>query len=124
VYQGYVKRIDPVALRPMDFVDEWLTTDWKEASRWIDSSGDLSVFERAHQKGPSEYDDTGKRCRGNRSLWQVSLEGGRYFQVKWAPPYVFRLVAVSTRPFRGCDVADPLADDENATLFPDTQWHP
>ena len=28
------KRIDPLALRPRDFVDEWLTHEWKEAAFW------------------------------------------------------------------------------------------
>src|SRR6185312_12800072 len=29
-----VRRVDPVALSPRDFVDEWLTRDWKESARW------------------------------------------------------------------------------------------
>lgn len=28
------KRIDPLALRPRDFVDEWLTHEWKETAFW------------------------------------------------------------------------------------------
>ena len=118
-----IQRIDPVALRPMDFVDEWLKSDWTEASSWIDGSRSSVAFVHAHKQGPAEYEDTGKRCRSDPSLWQVVLAGRRYFQVRWSAPYVFRLVAVSRRPFAGCNIADPAAD-EDVTLFPETQWNP
>jgi hypothetical protein len=118
-----LERIDPFALRPMDFVDEWLTTDWGEASRWIEDGGNRAIFRSSHRRGKAEFDDAGKRCRADRSLWQVALVGGRYFKVRWSAPYVFRLVAVSDRPFAGCDLDDPKGTDQ-ATLFPETQWHP
>jgi len=33
-----VKRVDPPALRPRDFMDEWLTHDWKESAFWSESA--------------------------------------------------------------------------------------
>ena len=32
-----VRRVDPLALSPRDFVDEWLTRDWREAAFWSES---------------------------------------------------------------------------------------
>ena len=119
-----IERVDPVALRPMDFVDEWLSSNWKDAVHWIEGAANPAGFKAAHGQGKAEFDDTGKRCREDRSLWQVALEGGRYFQVRWTAPYVFRMVAVSRRPFAGCDLADRDADNDQVSLFPDTQWHP
>ena len=119
-----VTRLDPVALRPMDFVDEWLSSDWSDASGWIEGRTGGEVFKAAHSQGRADFDDTGKRCRGDRSLWQVSLEGHRYFKVRWTATYVFRLVAVSQRPFAECNQPDREADHAEVSLFPDTQWHP
>ena len=39
-----VRRIDPVALSPRDFVDEWLTSDWEEIGPW---SASLASHRRA-----------------------------------------------------------------------------
>ena len=79
-------RIDPLALRPMDFVDEWLTSGWDEASKWLDKPEAGKSFKKAHQEGTADFDDSGKRCRADRSLWQVSLVDGRHFQVRWTAP--------------------------------------
>jgi hypothetical protein len=38
-----VKRVAPFALRPRDFVDEWLTTDWKQAAFWSESENRRST---------------------------------------------------------------------------------
>lgn len=119
-----ITRIDPVALRPTDFVDEWLSMDWAQASQWVRKPAPLAPLQKAHARGPAEFDDTGKRCRNDDSLWQVSLVDGRHFKVRWTPPYVFRLVALSYRPFPGCDLADPKAETAEHSLFHDTGWRP
>lgn len=41
--QDQVQRIDPLALNPRDFVDEWLTHDWRAAAFWSDSASRRSV---------------------------------------------------------------------------------
>ena len=41
--QDQVQRIDPLALNPRDFVDEWLTDDWRAAAFWSDSASRRSV---------------------------------------------------------------------------------
>jgi hypothetical protein len=38
-----VERIDPLALRPRDFVDEWLTHEWREAALWSESENRRSM---------------------------------------------------------------------------------
>ena len=134
-----VERADPVALSPRDFVDEWLVSDWKEAGGWIEPGADRSGLLREH--GKFDYNrwaytfDGTKRCRNDRSLWQVALAREpqdpndhspattSYFKVRWTAPYVFRLVTISGRPSRECNVID-AAGEEERTLFPKTQWHP
>jgi hypothetical protein len=39
-----IVRIQPLALTPDDFLDEWVQLDWSEASRWSGSQTDLSTW--------------------------------------------------------------------------------
>jgi hypothetical protein len=43
-----VKRIQPVAISPRDFVDEWIVSPWKDASHWSSKSA-LADLRQAHQ---------------------------------------------------------------------------
>lgn len=134
-----IQRVDPVALRPMDLVDEWLISDWNDAATWLERRTDRAEALRAHRKFKPyhrlySFDGT-KRCRADKTLWQVALSREAdepsdhspswtlYFMVRWTAPYVFRLASVSSRSNRDCDIADP-SGEEGAKLFPDTQWHP
>ena len=38
IQHGEVKRTDPFALGPRDFVDEWLKTDWPESNGWSEDA--------------------------------------------------------------------------------------
>jgi hypothetical protein len=125
-----VQRIDPVALRPSDFVDEWLTHDWSEAQEWSESKhrGAMQdrhrVFDTGHFLFPTTH------CAATPDLWQVGIDlsnpptpwdkppNGTYFLVRWRPHYKFSMVDVSAQPFPGCTEKDPSADDEPRTLFP------
>jgi hypothetical protein len=134
-----VERIDPVALRPLDFVDEWLTTKWAEAESWLDPRANRAAARAIHGAFSPDHEfyifDGTKRCSGDQSLRQVTLDHepngsndhtppkSLYFRVRWTAPYMFRLVGVSNKPFNDCIVPDPDSDNE-ATLFPHTQWHP
>jgi hypothetical protein len=128
-------RMGPVALDPQAFVDEWLTSPWVDASRWLSPSADksalawLHVAER-HDHVAGEFDGPPKRCRMSTSLWQVTFNEDtdqdlvpKYFKVEWTAPYDFSLVAASTNPFPGCD-EKAAPQSTIGTLFPPQGWTP
>jgi hypothetical protein len=130
-----VMRIAPAALDPQAFVDEWLTTPWADASRWLSPSAERTALAQLHaeeRRGPltSEVDGPPTRCRKSTSLWQVTFNEdtdgdlvSRYFKVQWTAPYDFNLVASSTKPFPGCD--EKVAPQSTiGTLFPRQGWTP
>jgi len=120
------KRIDPIALGPRDFVDEWLSEPW-EQSRVRAQPSERAALEKAHQDtGRDEFQPT-RSCRVP-DMWQVglgSIEGKKapvYYLVRWRPPYRFTMIRVSQRPSPDCTEIDPSADGENRTLFPVQDW--
>jgi hypothetical protein len=121
------ERIDPVALSPRAFVDEWLTDPW-EQSRLRSQPSAFAALRKVHQeRGRDEFIQPTRHCR-TPDLWQVgleSIEGKRapvYFLVRWRPPYDFTMVQVSQQPLPACNEKDPAADDEDRTLFPVQDW--
>lgn len=132
-----LERVAPVALSPNDFVEEWLTSAWSESERWIDAPGNTSGFAKLHStlaKAFGEFDGLPKRCRSDRTLWQVVFANNEdpkgyrlgppsYFLVRWTAPYRFSLVRVDQHPFAGCDEMVAMPDDIG-TLFPIQGWTP
>jgi len=121
-----VERIDPVALGPRDFVEEWLGEPW-EQSRLRSQPSARTALKKAHQNnGEDEFQPT-RHCR-TPDIWQVGLgssEGNKapvYYLVRWRPPYHFTMVQVSRQPSPGCTEIDPAADNESRTLFPVQDW--
>jgi hypothetical protein len=65
------------------------------------------------------------RCPNARDTWQVGINfedrqpnPSVYFLVRWRPPYQFRMINVSDRPWTECTEEDREADEEPRTLFP------
>lgn len=125
-----VQRIDPVALSPGDFVDEWLQEPWTEAAAWTEPKS-MAALERWHERGPGsgEFDWPPMHCPQTPDLWQISFspyakqqpDPTTYFLVRWRPPYHFKMVDISQKPWPGCTEKDPDADEER-TLFPVQEW--
>lgn len=129
-----VKRIDPLALSPHGFVDEWLTHDWKETALWSESANRGSMRDwhmKLHKDFVSgEFIYPTMHCQTMPDLWQVGVDfsdpptpfdvepKGTYFRVRWRPPYQFTMVEVSDHPSPACTEKDRNADDESRTLFP------
>jgi hypothetical protein len=129
-----VSRVAPLALRPRDFVDEWLTADWNEAAQWSESTNRPSMRDwhtkhrNDHVSGEFLYPT--KHCPSMPDLWQVGIDFSdpqtrlvtpskhTYFLVRRRPPYEFTMVQVSDRPSPSCTEEDRKADDEFRTLFP------
>jgi hypothetical protein len=127
-----LKRIAPVALDPRDFVDEWLTSPWKEAGDWTAPSVSLANYHRTHHAdfilGTFTGDAT--RCAHDQSLWQVgfAMDGEKgdthqpfYFLVRWLAPYRFTMMELRRVPYAHCNIADKMPD-AFGTLFPLQDW--
>jgi hypothetical protein len=120
-----ISRVDPVALGPRDFVDEWLKRDWVESAGWTEARN-RAALGLWHGKGTSiDFENTtSMHCGQSPDLWQVvnnysadaNHELLEYYLVRWRPPYRFTMVDVSKRPWPGCVEPDSQADEER-TLF-------
>ena len=127
-----VKRVEPVALSPRDFVDEWLTQPWSESAGWSESPALRLRHQKLHRHFVAgEFDPPTLHC-DTPDLWQVSLEPRDekkdfapeplvWFLVRWRPPYRFSMVGVSDHPWPHCTQKDPYADQWR-TLFATQEW--
>ena len=128
-----VRRIDPLALSPLNFVYEWLAHEWKEAAFWSEDDNRRSMsdwYNKLHKdRARGEPILPTMHCPTTPDLWQVGIDfsdpptpldappNGTYFVVRWRPPYQFTMVQVSDRPSPACTEQDRRAD-EGRTLFP------
>jgi len=122
-----IRRVDPVALSPRDFVDEWLTRGWDEAATWSESLNLQQWHRRLHSDLVfGTFGNPTMHCQ-SPDLWQVSLEPHNtekdfgpkaevYFLVRWRPPYHFTMANISDKPWPNCTKEDRSAD-ERRTLF-------
>jgi hypothetical protein len=129
-----VLRIDPIALDPAAFVEEWLKDDWAESARWsaIAARTPLQAW-HAKFHGDTiagEYLGKPQGCRSTPDLWQVGLRfytpakkplGTLYFSVRWQPPYRFRMIDAAESPRADCDAPASRGDGLD-TLFPIQEW--
>jgi len=133
------RRIDPIALGPRAFAEEWLKADWNDGSAWSDPARGAALrtwHEKLHVENlEGEFRDT-KHCGAHSDLWQVGIDftnevrdsnakqkyvGPVYFAVRWRPPYRFQMTAVGPRPLASCSEVDEDADADR-TLFPVQDW--
>lgn len=121
--RGRLQRIDPIALSPRDFVEEWLSRDWPEVKSWTEARN-RPRLQTSHTKlhGTGTFEPT-LRCPGTPELWQVGItfqseQSPAYFLVRWRRPYHFRLVDITTKANVGCTEPDRAADEGHFTLFP------
>jgi hypothetical protein len=123
-----IRRANPIALSPRNFVEEWITNSWNDIAAWSSSR----ILQKQHDKLKdisNEFSPT-MHCR-TPDLWQVTLNTniendscGKpiYFLVRWLPPYNFTMMNVRTKPWQLCNQTDEQAD-EWRTLFPVTMDH-
>ncbi|MCR6631194.1 MAG: hypothetical protein NVV74_14730 [Magnetospirillum sp.] len=127
------RRADPIALTPVNFVEEWLSSPWSLSAGWTERHGRAEAW-RWHDGTRSrpgseavsgEFAGNALRCRADRSLWQVAVDftdlpaGPRrfHFLVRWNDPYRFRMVAVAARPWRNCTEDDDPDGRERRLLW-------
>jgi len=92
-----IRRIQPVAVSPRDFVDEWIISPWSESAAWSSSSS-ADMLRQAHQMMSRREKSTNRlleygsvyKCSGGDS-YQVEVieETGKNFNVEHS--YYFHL---------------------------------
>ena len=92
-----------MALSPQNFVEEWLTHDWKEAALRAGTPLRRNLLE-SHQ-GLRAPTPTGAPPKGT------------LFLLRWPPPYRFTMVDAQSDPAPSCREEDRSAG-EPRTLFP------
>lgn len=121
------KRVDPVALQPQDFAEEWLTRPWSEMTSR--SSQGLELW---HQKLHGEFvlaDYASVVSCSNSQMWSIGLvithigeteitdPSTSYFLVRDLGNYRYRMDAVSITPPAGCTGVGIVSDyDIRASL--------
>lgn len=127
-----IRRVDPVALSPRDFVDEWLTRNWNESGTWSASPAFQSWHQKLHGDWVGgEFAYPTMHCQ-TPDLWQVGFapeqpqknfepEPAVYFLVRWRPPYHFTMTDIGDKPWPHCAQEDREAD-EWRTLFATQEW--
>jgi hypothetical protein len=120
-----VKRIQPVAVSPRDFVDEWIISKWEEASRWS-AKASLEPLRQAHEM-MSQHEKAGGttgstllefrsayRCSNGQHQVEVSVETGPKFQTERSVYFLvagegrYTMTRVSDSPNSGCGGQDLL----------------
>ncbi len=126
-----MSRIDPVALQPQDFVDEWLTHPWPEMeSRSAGASRDK--LEKWHNflSGDFVAGDINivQPCTEKPDDWKIAVSfqwvAGKqlpeqfklYFLVHGLGKYRFEMTAISFEPSTNCPGETPPGS-ENPSLF-------
>lgn len=104
-------RIDPVALTPWEFADEWLTAPWGE----MQTRSAPAVERRLHRPGLTGRLRYARACTRMRDHWQVAMELDKpdpsededpvqtvYFLVRQYSGSRFEMAAAGGAPHAGC----------------------
>lgn len=115
-----LRRTDPVALTPQNFVSFWLRHPWTEVSEWTAQTGRsaLKTWRERYNGTNSEFTSPTRHCTAHPDLWQVATDAGgapnagvHYFLIRARPPFRFTMVAASDRPWPDCTEDDPAIDN-------------
>jgi hypothetical protein len=112
-----VERVDPVALQPQDFVDEWLTRPWSEmeSRSSTDASGKMQKWHEffAGESTFGEFQFV-QACEAKAGQWQVGIDmqtvKGKelpedlslYFLVQQSEEHRFKMVDIGFERQAGC----------------------
>ena len=104
VRDNIARRIEPIALRPEDFVDEWLSRPWSEMQDWSTPANaeahDALQMQTARPIGLAIY-----RCR-EAATWQVEIDldatDTRYFILHEPAEHAYRMLDVRSTPQPSC----------------------
>jgi hypothetical protein len=114
VRDGRATQTDPIAPTPHDFVQEWLSAPWTESATRSESPTLQEWHVKLHREdGMGAFPDPAVRCT-TPDIWQVATHvrdaPKDYYRVRWQPPYVFRMMQISSSPYADCTIPDPAGD--------------
>lgn len=107
------KRIEPVALQPQDFVEEWLTQPWSEVGALSSPNTQKWHAKLTSGSGVGKYSNV-VVCAAKPDRWSIGFEAAAesasppsepsqvYFMVRELGNYRFEMEAVSDSPFKEC----------------------
>jgi hypothetical protein len=114
-----VRRVQPVAESPRDFVDEWITTPWSEARSWTEPTardGLHRTHDRWNKSKPDGLEfEAARRCSGAATRYQietsdVATNQTTYFWVAGGPDYWLTDVSPTADPrCAGPDILGTMA---------------
>ncbi len=116
-----VTRIQPVAVSPRDFVDEWLVSPWKTAIDWSSTSASEQL-KQAHEsisqrmKSPDRLLEFNSvyRCSEARSRYQIELDEDTGPKFDISHPFYFQVVGnASYTMTEVSDMPDPKCGGDN-----------
>lgn len=119
-----VRRVQPVAASPRDFVDEWIASPWTEAIHWSDAGGDtvLQTWHETLNKKRSLGFQAVRLCpTGRANHYQIELQADDdeqhyYFYVVGAGYYI--LTRISRTADCSGDIIPEVARDVAKTPPP------
>ena len=109
-----VRRSDPIAATPRDFVEEWLAAPWTESAARSDAPALQQWHMRLHRDdGMGDFPDPAVRC--SAGVWMISTHlhdaPTYYFRVRLAGDnFHYSMAAISDARFADCMQPDPDAD--------------
>jgi hypothetical protein len=123
---GVQRRLDPLALQPRDFVDEWLDRPWTELASRTESPVALHKWHKrlSASEGLNGEFALVQQCSARPGLWQIGLTLDRhpgvthYFLVRDLGEHRYRMVDISTTRQPGCPGEGIPRETETPTLFP------
>jgi len=115
-----VERVQPVAVSPRDFVDEWIVSPWAQAKAWS-LPEHMTVLHAAHEIAVGERKDEGfefasaQKCADAPDHYQITLtpmdeSRPSYFQVRGKTE--FTMLSVDRAPAKACagkNILDTMA---------------
>lgn len=120
---GQVRRYQPVAENPRDFLDEWLQSDWNEAAAWS-AREHIRALQIDHEKveelrgakgasgGNLDYGRV-QACSGKGGRFQVEfvgMPGGAHYFLIQQGKNAFTMMSASDKADRTCGGADLMGD--------------
>jgi hypothetical protein len=116
---GRATQVNPIAPTARDFVEEWISMTWNQASKYSEAPALQQWHMKLHRDdGMGDFPDPAVRCTND--TWQIGthLHDGpkTYYRVRFKEPYHFTMVEVSDNLFADCTTPDPKGD-EHLKLF-------
>lgn len=111
-----LRRVQPAADSPRDFVDEWIVSSWKDASAWSAPRGSgllRRIHGRLHRLHYFDYLSL-RGCSGAPHHDQIELahEDGRPYYLHVSGQATYELTEVAAKPDAACDGRNLLEEPE------------